>query len=151
MKLKSILFIVAVFLATQSFAQETKVDILRQFAGDLITIDTKTADQAEPLVTMSQLAAAKAAKSIELTKENIKQALATAKDYKTAIIIVGRHTIVRITDDDDCTPSGSWGACMPKGTGYIQKGGVFHQKEGYINNIIGVPDGQKHVMYLFDR
>ncbi len=151
MKLINIALFVMTFIATSTFAQQTKIEILQNFLGNLVTIDAKTANQGEPLVTVSELVAAKAAKTIELTKENIKPALETAKGYKTALIIVGRHTIVKITGFDDCIQSGAWGTCMPKGFGYIQKSGQLIEKANYINNIIGVPDGQKRVMYLFDQ
>ena len=149
MKIKTIALACLVFLAAQSFAQQSKVETLQSFLGDVISLDASTINTGEPLVTVSELAAGKAAKSIEITKENIESALATAKSYKTSIIIVGRHTIVKITDLDDCTQSGAWGTCMPKGVGYIQKSGELNKKEGYINNIIGIPDGQKRMLYLF--
>ena len=151
MKFKSIAFACLIFIAAQSFAQQSKVETLQSFLGDVISLDATTINTGEPLVTVSGLAAEKAAKSIEITKENIESALATAKSYKTSIIIVGRHTIVKIIDLSDCVQSGAWGTCMPKGVGYIQKAGVLIEKEGYINNIIGIPDGQKRTLFLFNN
>jgi len=151
MKIKTIALTCLVFLALQSFSQQSKTEILQSFLGDVISLDAASINTSEPLVSVSELAAGKADKSIEITKENIKSALATAKSYKTSIIIVGRHTIVKITDHADCVQSGAWGTCMPKGVGYIQKSGDLNKKEGYINNIIGIPDGQKRMLYLFSE
>jgi len=128
MKLKSIAFACLIFVAIQSFAQQSKVETLQSFLGDIIVLDVNSVNVQEPLITVSGLAAEKAAKSIEITKENIEAALATAKSYKTSIIVVGKHTIVKITDPDDCAQSGAWGTCMPKGVGYIQKAGVLIEK-----------------------
>lgn len=88
-----------------------------------------------------------AKKVINITKTNIKDALATAKNYKHAVITVEDHTIVKL-DLEDCKPSGSWGACMPKAEGYIKKGTLQYQND-YANNIIGLPDGQTRLLFLF--
>ena len=151
MKIQTIALTCLVFLAAQSFAQQSKVEVLQSFLGDVIVLDANSVNEQEPLITVSELAAEKAAKSIEITKENIESALTEAKSYKTSIIIVGRHTIVKITDLDDCVQSGVWGTCMPKGIGYIQKTGALNEKEGYINNIIGIPDGQERTLFLFEN
>jgi len=150
MKTKIILLAFFVMTMVQSFAQQSKIETLQQFLGNVITLDKQTANLQEPIETVAELASEKAAKTIELTAENIEQALATAKSYKTALIIVGVHTIVKITDFADCVQSGAWKTCMPAGAGFIQKNGVLHKKEGYINFIIGIPDGQKRVLYLFN-
>ena len=67
---------------------------------------------------------------------------------KTCIIIVENHTIVKFSDIKKCNYSGSWGMCMPYGEGYIQNGGLKSTND-FINNIIGKPDAQKRVMYIF--
>ena len=64
-------------------------------------------------------------------------------------IIVANHTVIKITDFNDCKPSASWGTCMPMAEGYIKKGVLQHEKD-YCNNIIGLPDNQKRTLYLFD-
>ena len=75
--------------------------------------------------------------------------LEEVKNYSYCIIFVSNHTLVKVNDFNDCIQSGSWGACMPKGKGYIIKG-KWNYKEDYINNIIGrAGDGQKRVAYLF--
>ena len=37
---------------------------------------------------------------------------------------------------------------MPKAEGYIKKGSLNYNND-FANNIIGVPDNQKRIMYLF--
>lgn len=85
---------------------------------------------------------------INVNKNNIKESLIKAKDYKYAVIIVEDHTIIKITDLSNCKPSGSWNACMPIGEGYIKKGELQYQND-YINNIIGLPDDKERLLYLF--
>ena len=123
---------------------------LQEFLGNSITIDTATVNKNEPIATVSELAASSAAKSIEINKDNIASALLEAKEYNTCLIIVDNHTIVKITDLTDCIQSGGWATCMPKGTGYIQRKGALNKEEGYINNIIGIPDDKKRTLFLFD-
>lgn len=86
--------------------------------------------------------------TMDLDKETMFDFLALGKEYSHGIIIVGNHTIVRIDDFENCNQSSSWAACMPFGEGYIKKGDLEFKKE-FINNIIGRPDKQKRVGYLF--
>jgi hypothetical protein len=137
--------------ATLSFAQQSNIATLQSLLGDVITIDASTANTGEPIITISELASSKADKSIVITKDNIESAMAEAKNYKTSFIIVGKHTIVKITDLNDCTQSNAWATCMPKGVGYIQKGGELIKDEDYINNIIGIPDSQTRTLFLFEN
>ena len=83
-----------------------------------------------------------------VNKDNIKDALAKAKDFKNVVITVDNHTIVKL-DVNDCKPSSAWSACMPKAEGYIKKGDLVYQND-YANNIIGLPDGQERLLFLFD-
>lgn len=151
MKGKIIALMCLVFLAGQSYAQQSKAETLQAFLGNALTLDMETVNQGEPIISISEAANKNAAKSIVITKDNIESALAEAKNYKTSFIIVGNHTIVKITDLADCTQSGAWGTCMPKGIGYIQKSGELNKNEGFINNIIGIPDGQVRTLYLFSK
>lgn len=115
-------------------------------------INTKALEQdtsANPIESFKTLADTKANNKMVLTKGNIKSALATAKNYKHAVIIVGKHTIVKVTDHANCKTSASWGACMPYTEGYVKKG-VLQAQADYANNIIGLPDAQERVMYLFN-
>jgi len=102
-----------------------------------------------PIITFKDFATSNSEKTITLTKKNISQSLSEAKNYKHCVIIVGIHTIVKISDLKNCKQSGSWGACMPHAEGYIKKGGLTYKKD-YINNIIGLPDAQERTMYLFN-
>ena len=102
-----------------------------------------------PIITFKELVISNAKKSITLTKNNISQSLTEAKNYKYCVIIVGTHTIVKISDLKNCKQSGSWGACMPHAEGYIKKGKLIYKKD-YINNIIGLPNTQERTMYLFN-
>jgi hypothetical protein len=95
------------------------------------------------------LASKKADKVFDLTKENIAEVLAEAKNYTTCIITVGVHTIFKVTDFADCSPSGAWGACMPMGKGYIQNEGVLTEVRDYLKNIIGRPGSQERKVFLF--
>ena len=58
------------------------------------------------------------------------------------------HTIVKFSDLKKCSQLNSWGACMPYGEGYISNGGLKGIND-YIYNIIGKPDAQKRVMFVF--
>lgn len=102
-----------------------------------------------PIITFKELVISNAEKSITLTKNNILQSLTEAKSYKHCVIIVGTHTIVKISDLKNCKQSGSWGACMPQAEGYIKKGKLIYKKD-YINNIIGLPDNQERTAYLLN-
>lgn len=109
----------------------------------------KNKEHKTPIITFKDFATSSAEKSIKLTKKNISASLTKAKEYKHCIIIVGIHTIVKISDLNNCKQSGSWGACMPHAEGYIKKGELKYKKD-YINNIIGLPDSQERMMYLFN-
>lgn len=101
-----------------------------------------------PIEVLKGLSEQKADKKIKFGKENIQTVLDEARDYSGFFIIVENHTVVKIDDLDNCNPSGSWKACMPFGEGFIKKGDLV-QKEDYINNIIGLPDSQNRMAYLF--
>lgn len=145
---KSILIFFVLASLTLS-AQNTKVEVLKEFLKGSIELSASNIDLGQPINTVNELAAAKADKVIELTKENISETLVEAKNCKTCIITVGVHTIVKVTDFDDCSPSGAWGACMPMGKGYIQKAGVLNEVQDYIKNIIGRPATQERKVFLF--
>ncbi len=143
------LFIAALWLATFSTLQAqtdnaTLVkELLKEFAA------TEKISSQTPIASVDAMAKKSAAKTISLSKDNISDALSQAKQFKYGIIVVGEHTFVKITDFNKCNTSGSWGACMPYGEGYIKKGALVSQKD-YINNIIGRPDGQVRTLYLFN-
>ncbi|RUT78724.1 hypothetical protein [Ancylomarina longa] len=145
---KSIVFIFVLMGFTLS-AQNTKFEVLKQFVSGSINFKAESIDRAQPILSINAIAEEQADKTIDLTKENIAQALETARSYKACFITVGIYTIVKITNFDDCSPSGAWGVCMPMGKGYIQKAGVLNEKKDYIKNIIGRPGNQTRKLFLF--
>jgi uncharacterized protein len=147
--MKKILVILFVIAGLSAKAQSTKYEVLKEFLKGTISLNESETDKGEPIASINTLAEEKADKVVDLTKENIEATLETAKDYETMIITVGNHTIVKVTDLNNCSPSGAWGAKMPMATGYIQKSGVLNEKNDYIKNIIGRPDSQVRKVYLF--
>ena len=148
--MKKSILILFLFVAVTLHAQNTKLEVLKEFVSGFVNFNDEFADLGQPIVTINNLAEEQADKTIELTKDNTKQTLEIAKGYKACFITVGVHTIVKVTDFEDCSPSGAWGACMPKGKGYVQKSGVLHEKEDYIKNIIGRPGNQVRKVFLFN-
>lgn len=114
----------------------TKTNFLEDFDGP------------NPIESLKAMAEKKADRKIKFGKNNIQSLLNEARDYSEFLIIVENHTVVKIDDLDNCNPSRSWNACMPFGEGYIKKGELI-AKEDYINNLIGTPDGQERIAYLF--
>lgn len=102
-----------------------------------------------PIQTLTSLAKEHASNRISIKKGNMKAALEKAQEFKHALLLVGNHTVVKITNYKDCLQSGSWGTCMPMAEGYIKKGKLNYKKD-YINNIIGLPDNQERTLYLFN-
>lgn len=115
------------------------------FLEDIKSLEKDTSSN--PIDTFKDAAEASAKDVIKINKDNIKEVLAKAKNFKHAIITVKDHTIVKL-NLDDCKPSGAWAACMPKAEGYIKKGDLIYQND-YANNIIGLPDNQERLLYLF--
>lgn len=130
--------------AEQGAKEET--NIVSQFLENPASLEKS--ESKTPIADFEKTAKATALKFTALNKDNIKQVLEEAKIYSHSIIIVEDHTIVEITDLENCKSSGSWGACMPYGNGYIKKGDLVKEKD-YINNIIGLPDNQKRTIYFF--
>ena len=56
--------------------------------------------------------------------------------------------IVKVTDMNNKVISGSWCCRIPFGEGYIQKGELTFKLD-YLNNIIGIPDSQRRMIFLF--
>lgn len=136
-------------LSVPVLAQKSRGEILQQFLGGIIQLNGEVLNKTEPIAGVAELAKNQAAKSIEITKENMASMLTEAKDYRTVIIITGSHTIVKITSLANCAHSVAWEVCMPQGVGYVQRSGELNKMEGFINNIIGVPDAQKRTAFLF--
>jgi len=128
---------------------QSNAETLKSFLADVISFEEVTLDANRPLSKIRQMASVQADTFFVLSKENAAEVLQTAKAYQQCIVFTGTHTIVRVTDLNKCIQSGSWGACMPMGEGYIQRG-AMEKKVDYLNNIIGIPDNQKRVLFLFN-
>ena len=122
--------------------------IVTSFLNDISSLEDNTAKGVNPIADFIAEAKQTADKSDHLTKDNINDLLVEAKDYSHCVITTGDHTIVKVTDLADCKKSGSWGACMPHVEGYIKKGDLVKQAD-YMNNIIGRPDNQERMLFLF--
>lgn len=132
---------------TKTDEKTTESTIVTDFIDNISSLEA--IEKGNPIVLFQKQANDKANKIIKFSKDNIQDLLETAKAYKSLIITTGDHTIVKITDLNDCKQSGSWSACMPMAKGYIKKKALVYQ-EDYINNIIGIPDNQERVAYLFE-
>lgn len=132
---------------TKTTKQESDNNADSALLEDITLLENK--EYKTPIITFKDFAISNSEKSIALTKKNISKSLTKARNYKHCVIIVGLHTIVKISDLKNCKQSGSWGACMPHAEGYIKKGELIYKKD-YINNIIGLPDTQERTMYLFN-
>ncbi len=117
------------------------------FLKDISVLEKDTSPN--PIENFKTIAKDNAKKTIKINKDNIVASLEEAKSYKHAVITVGMHTIVKITDLSNCKTSASWGACMPYAEGYVKKGSL-KPKADYVNNIIGTPDSQERSLYLFN-
>ncbi len=137
---------VAMLLLTNCSSGEKKQDT--RFNGDILNMEDSLMDSRQPIKTIASLAKRDAEKIINLHPANIAQALEEAKSYAEAIIIVGNHTVVKITDFNDCKKSSSWKTNMPYGKGYVQNKGL-NKCSDYLNQLIGQPDKQTRVLYLF--
>lgn len=127
--------------------QATSDAVVIAFLEDVTALEKEKG--ANPIADFKALSLKNAVDSININKDNIKDALAKAKNYKHSVVIVDNHTIVKLVDVNDCKASGSWGACMPMGEGYIKRGALNYKKD-YINNIIGLPDAQTRSVYFFN-
>lgn len=130
-------------------SKTAKAETLTSFLEGVIETQGNPLNLKEPIISIKELAQKQATKTIQLSKLNIKSALEEARNYKCALIIVGKHTILKITDFDDCQKSTSWAANMPYGEGYIQNDGLS-KKSDYINQLIGTPDKQSRWLFLFN-
>jgi len=150
MRTRIFLFVALIAMSAHSIAQESRAEIIQKFLDGIIELDESINTHPQPVAAISDLAIKQATKIIEITKDEISSALKEARNFKNSIMITGNHTIVKITNHENCTQSGAWGVCMPEGIGYVQRDGELNRMEGFINNIIGIPDNQKRTLYLFD-
>lgn len=139
---------VSMILMTNCSSSEKKQD--SRFNGDILNLDDSLKESRQPIKAIASLAKRDADKIITLDPANIAQALEEAKNYAEAIIIVGNHTVVKITDFNDCKKSSSWKTNMPYGKGFVQNKGL-NKCSDYLNQLIGQPDKQPRVLYLFSN
>jgi len=145
----TLLLFIAILTFSISCSQNKKPEKVKKLVNDIIQIEPDKLSGTEPITQLDKIAAEKADKTIMIYKENIAQSLEEAHNYNKILIVVGTHTLIKIVNLDDCQKSNAWGTCMPKGIALIQKSGSFEKETGYINNFIGMPDGQTRKMYLF--
>jgi hypothetical protein len=145
----SLLLLLTILCFSLSCSQNKKPEKLKGIVDNIIQIDPDELSGSVPISQLAKIASQKADKTISLTKTNMAESLDEARKYKKALIIVGSHTLIKIKDFDDCQKSTAWGTCMPKGVCLTQKGGDFEKETDYINNLIGLPDGQNRKMFLF--
>ncbi len=150
MKKLNLVLMALVLVVSTTLNAQSKVETLTEFLNGIISFEKAELNAGTPIASISELAAAQADKTVALTKENVKEVLEQAGAYHFVVITVGTHTIARITDLSDCIQSGSWGACMPMGEGYVQKSGLTN-KNDYLNNIIGIPNSQERNVYFFKK
>jgi len=147
-------FIIIITLLTIGCSSEKNEEITDSKAASvannfIIDIESlEDIDSKTPIAEFEKAAKTEAAEVINIDKDNIAATLEKAKNYAHCVIVVENHTIVMVTNFEDCKQSSSWGACMPFAEGYIKKGELKEQKD-YINNIIGRPDKQLRTAYLF--
>ena len=148
--MKRIYLVITIFIGCLGYAaaQTSNADVLKVFLKGIVNTDQGKINSHSPIDSIMEIAKSQAAKTMQVTKENIEAALKEAKDYKYCIIIVAHHTIIKVTDFSKTAQSGSWGTKMPFCEGYILKGTMVNLKD-YLNNIIGKPDEQNRTMYLF--
>lgn len=130
---------------TNPKTETTKGIITIPFLEDIKSLKNDTTTN--PIETFQETAKISAKAIISLNKDTVAPALNQAKDYTYAVITVANHTIIKL-NLKDCKPSNAWDACMPKAEGYIKKGDLIYQND-YCNNIIGLPDNQERILYLF--
>lgn len=107
--------------------------------------------EGNPVEVLIEDAQESADRSLTFYVGNAERALSVAKGFEYAIVVIGKHTVVKIVSYEDCTNSGSWGICMPLAEGYVRRRGNMEPVGDYMNNIVGTPDDQDRKIYLFNR
>lgn len=108
----------------------------------------ESANENTCIADLIESAKVSADKEMSISKENIQEFYDEIDKGSKGVIVVGNHTVVLIDAVSDCKQSGSWGVCMPMGKGYIKRG-ELEKHEDYINNIIGTPDSQVRLGFIF--
>lgn len=145
---KTLLLLAMPFLFLQFSNAQDDAAKVQALLNNVISFDEAQLSGETPIQSVNRIASQQADSSLVLSKENIESALSTAKEYSKGIVTVGQHTVVLIQNWNDCQQSGAWGTCMPQGRGFVKKGEMKEMSD-FINNIIGVPDGQRRTLFLF--
>ncbi len=149
-KIASLLIIAfSIYSCSSDNTATSESSLVTNFLEDISSLEDNVAKGKNPIADFITEASNSADKTIEFSKENLSDVLEEAKAYKHQVITTGDHTIIKITDLDDCKQSSSWGACVPFAKGYIKKGDLVEQAD-YMNNIVGRPDDQKRLLFLFN-
>jgi hypothetical protein len=114
-------------------------------------INSSNINTFNPIQSINTYAKEYADTIIYLNRKNINTSLKKAKNYKYALITVEEHTIVKVINYEEEIISGSWGAKMPYGKGYVKKKLKLSFYEDHINYIIGLPDNQERILFLFNN
>lgn len=142
--------LITLFLVTALSAHgQSKVERISEFLDGIISFEEASFNEHNPILTVNSLAAEQASEVEQLTESNIGEIIEKGRQFSHCLITVDQHTVVLITDWDDCKQSGSWDICMPYGKGFIQRG-ELENHEDYINNIIGTPDSKRRTAFFFE-
>lgn len=148
-KIMKQLFISLLLLIAVTANSQTNVDSITIFLDGVINFEDVSVHEHNPIITVNELAPEQADEVLEFTDENIGETFKKAQDFTHALITVDDHTLVLVTDWENCKQSGAWGICMPYGEGYILRG-EMEKLEDHINNIIGLPNDAIRTLYLFE-
>lgn len=150
MKKTSILFlIISIFAFITSCSHSKKPEQLIRLVDDVISLDPENLSKTESISLIATKLESKADKIILIKKSNIAEALSEAQKFSKVFIVIEKHTLIKISDLNNCQKSTSWGTGMPKGIGFVKKSGIYEKENDYINNLLGKPDNQVRKMYLF--
>ncbi|MEL0644381.1 hypothetical protein V6251_08305 [Olleya sp. Ti.3.14] len=133
------------YKTTKINKKNTKPNTTQAFLENVKNLEKDIATN--PIEAFKKSASTQAKEVIYITNDNLNTSLNLAKKHTYAVITVEDHTIIKL-NLKDCKPSNAWDACMPKAEGYIKKGDLIYQND-YCNNIIGLPDNQERILYLF--
>ncbi|PWE00111.1 cupredoxin domain-containing protein [Marinilabilia rubra] len=128
---------------------QTNTETVKSFFGEIVSFQNVDVNEHNPIITLDELATEQADTTLALTGDNVSKTFDKAMEYTNAIIVVENHTAVLVKDWENCRQSGAWGVCMPYGEGYVKRAALVNLQD-YINNIIGIPDGQERKVYLFN-
>lgn len=147
MKKTLLLLAMALFVIQFATAQGDAAKV-QALLNSVINFDDSKLSGESPIQSLNRIASQQADTTLILSRENMASALIFAKGYSKGIITVAHHTVVFMEDWNNCQRSGSWGACMPQGRGFVKKGEMIEMSD-FINHIIGVPDVQRRTLFLF--